>query len=97
MALPWAYPWSSAAAYALGKPNLLLAENAEYLVLATRPAQRQQTWQRFLLADDGREAMVRRGDWVIGDDQFRQRVLLEQGRPAARRRGRPPKAASVAR
>jgi putative transposase len=59
-ALPWAYPWSSAAAYALGRPNLLLAENAEYLVLATSPAQRQETWQRFLLADDGREAMVRR-------------------------------------
>jgi hypothetical protein len=83
--------WSSAAAYALGQPDALLAENAEYLALASSPAQRQEVWQRFLLADDRREAMVRRGDWAIGDDDFRQRVLLEHGRPAARGRGRPPK------
>jgi hypothetical protein len=35
--------------------------------------------------------MVRRGDWAIGDEEFRQRVLLEHGWPAARRPGRPPK------
>jgi putative transposase len=97
VALPWAYPWSSAAAYALGKPDVLLTENAEYLGLASSAAQRQETWQRFLLADDRREAMVRRGDWAIGDEDFRQRVLLEQGLPAPRRRGRPPKPASAAR
>jgi putative transposase len=96
-ALPWEYVWSSAAAYALGKPDALLAENAEYLGLACSADQRQETWQRFLLTDDRREAMVRRGDWAIGDDEFRQRVLLEHGRPAARRRGRPPKPASAAR
>jgi hypothetical protein len=44
-----------------------------------------------LRADDRREAVVRRGDWAIGDEEFCQRVLLEHGRPAARRRGRPPK------
>jgi hypothetical protein len=97
--LPWAYPWSSAAACALGQPDALLAENAEYLGLASSPAQRQEMWQRFLLADDRREAMVRRGDWAIGDDDFRQHVLLEHGRPAARGRGRPrkPNVASAAR
>jgi hypothetical protein len=81
----------------LGKPDPLLVENAEYLGLASSAVQRQETWQRFLLADDRRETMVRRGDWAIGDEEFRQRVLLEHGRPAARRRGRPPKAASAAR
>jgi putative transposase len=96
VALPWAYPWSSAATYALGKPDPLLAENAEYLSLASSAAQRQKTWQRFLLTDDRREAMVRRGDWAIADEESRQRVLLEHGRSAARRRGRPPKPASTA-
>jgi hypothetical protein len=77
----------------LGKPDALLADHAEYLGLASSPGQRQETWQRFLHADDRREAMVRRGDWAIGDDEFRQRVLLEHGRPTPRRRGRPPKPA----
>jgi putative transposase len=89
--LPWEYVWSSAAAYALGKRDGLLAENAVYLGLASSLEQRQQQWQRFLLADDRREAMVRRGDWAIGDDEFRKRVLLAHSRPAPRRRGRPPK------
>jgi hypothetical protein len=58
------YEWSSAAAYALGKPHVLLDmdENAEYVDLASSPSQRQKTWQRFLLGDDRREAAVRRGD-----------------------------------
>jgi hypothetical protein len=74
-----------------------LAENAEFLGLASSAAQRQQAWQRFLLADDRREAMMRRGDWAIGDEGSRQRVSLEHGRPVVRRRGRPPKSASAAR
>jgi putative transposase len=97
VALPWAYRWSSAATYALGKPDPLLAENAEYLSLGSSAAKRQETWQRSLLAADRREAMARRGDWSIGDEGFRQRVQLEDGRPAARRRGRPPRSASAAR
>jgi hypothetical protein len=52
---------------------------------------RQKTRQRFVLASDRREATVRRGDRAIGDEEFRQRVLLEPGRPAARRRGRRPR------
>jgi hypothetical protein len=94
--LPWEYAWSSAAAYALRKPDALLAENAEYLGLASSPGQRQETWQRFMLADDRREATVWRGDWAIRDEEFRQRVLLEHRRPAPRRRGRPPKPVSAA-
>jgi putative transposase len=56
--LPWEYAWSSAATNALGKPDALLAEHVEYPRLAASPGQRQQTWQRFLLADDRREATV---------------------------------------
>jgi putative transposase len=97
VALPWEYPWSSAAAYTLGKSDGLLAENTEYLGLASSPEQREQRWRGFLLADDRGEETVRRGDWAIGDDEFRQRVLQERGRPTPRRRGRPPKAVSGAR
>ena len=37
MALPWEYLWPSAAAYALGKTDRLLAENAEYVALSPEP------------------------------------------------------------
>jgi hypothetical protein len=73
----------------------LLADNPEYLALAESPARRQQLWREFLLADDPREEAVRRGDWTIGDDDFRRRALLAQGRPAPRRRGRPRKEATA--
>jgi len=88
---PWQYPWSSAAAYALGEPNPLLADNGEYLALAAEPARRQALWQQFLLETDPREEVVRCGEWAIGDDDFRLRALLHQGRAGPRRRGRPRK------
>jgi putative transposase len=91
----WQYPWSSARAYALGEADPLLADNPEYLGLAESPGRRQQLWREFLLADDPREEAVRCGDWAVGDGDFRRRVLVAQGRPAPRRRGRPRKAGVV--
>jgi putative transposase len=92
VAEPGQYPWSSARAYALGEPDALVDESPEYLALADSAARRQQLWREFLLGEDPREEVVRRGDWAIGDDSFRLRVLQAQGRPAPRRRGRPRKA-----
>jgi len=80
VALPWDYAWSSAATYALGQPRPLLADNAEYLALSAEPAARQQHWRAFLLGGDPREEKVRRGDWAIGDDEFRVRACRERGR-----------------
>ena len=91
MGLPWEYVWSSAAAYALGKPDPLLAENAEYLALAATAEARQQRWRALLVAADPREEVMRRGDWAVGDEALRPRALQELGRPAPRRRGRPRK------
>jgi putative transposase len=92
VAEPWQYAWSSARAYALGEADALLDENPEYVGLSDKPARRQQLWREFLLGADVREDVVQRGDWAIGDEDFRRRVLHEQGRPGPRRRGRPPKA-----
>jgi putative transposase len=94
--LPWDYPRSSARAYALGEPNPLLAENAEYLALSPDGARRQLLWREFLLGDDPKEAIVRQGGWAIGNDDFRRRARVENGRPAQRRRGRPSKQVSRA-
>ncbi len=52
---------------------------------------RQQLWREFLLGDDPNEQVVRRSDWIIGDDNFRQRMEHAADRPAPRRRGRPRK------
>ncbi len=91
VAEPWDYRWSSARAYALGEADPLLAENPEYLALSEGPARRQELWRAFLLGQDPREEVVRRGDWAVGDEDFRRRVRVAQGRPGPRRRGRPPK------
>jgi len=88
---PWQYPWSSAAAYALGQSNALLTDHTEYLALSPDAARRQRLWREFLMGDDPLEEEVRRGDWALGDASFRRRVLHQRGRPAPRSRGRPPK------
>jgi putative transposase len=92
---PWAYRWSSARAYALGVTDPLLAENAEYLDLSQEPDRRQELWREFLLGPDPRQEALRAGDWAIGDDDFRLRAHLQQGRPGPRRRGRPRKHAAA--
>ena len=92
VALPWEYPWSSCPAYALGKSDPLLTEGPCYLELSPDPARRPELWREFLLGEDVREAVVRRQDWALGDDDFRQRMAQVLGRPAPRRRGRPRKA-----
>jgi hypothetical protein len=48
-------------------------------------------WQEFLLGEDEREAAIRRGDWALGDDDFRKRMAQVLGRPMPRHRGRPAK------
>jgi putative transposase len=90
VALPWEYRWSSSPAYALGAPDPLLSYNVWYQGLGRDPAERQQRWREFLLGDDPIEAIVRRGDWTVGDDDYRRRMQQSAARPA-RRRGRPPK------
>jgi putative transposase len=82
---PWQFRWSSARAYALGDADALLAENAEYLGLADAPLRGPHLWREFLLGDDLREKVVRRGDRASGDEHFRRRALVAQGRPAPRR------------
>jgi putative transposase len=91
--LPWDYRWSSCRAYALGEGNGLLAVNPWYEELSPEPTRRQQLWREFLLGEDVKEAAVRRPDWVVGSETFRQRMQQAASRPAPRRRGRPSKAA----
>ncbi len=93
---PWDYVWSSARAHALGEANGLVTESAEYGEFGTEAAVRQRRWREFLLGEDPCEELIRRGDWAIGDEAFRLRVLQAQGRPAPRGRRRPWKADAVA-
>ena len=93
MAQPWEYRWSSAAAFALGKPEPLVDENPWYRELSPAEGRRQALWQEFVRGNDPREEEIRRGAWVIGNAAFQQQVELERGRPVRRRRGRPRKPA----
>jgi putative transposase len=87
--LPWDYRWSSCRAYAWGEADALLASNPWYEEWSPEPARRQQLGREFLLAEDWKEAEVRRQDWIVGSAAFRWRMQQAAGRPAPRRRGRP--------
>ena len=59
-------------------------------------SRRQQLWQEFLLGEDVHEKVVSRGDWAVGDDDFRREWAAMHGRPAPRPRGRPRKVTATA-
>jgi putative transposase len=86
---PWAYRWSSAAAYACGAADALLAANPWYEALAAEAVGRQARWRAFVLGEDPKEAAIERQDWLIGSDAFRIQAHCEQGRTAPRTQGRP--------
>jgi putative transposase len=90
LAEPWQYGWSSCRAYALGEADPLLCYNVWYQSLGSEPGVRQQRWREFLLGADPHEEVIRRGDWVLGNDGHRRRLQQCEARPA-RRRGRPRK------
>jgi putative transposase len=92
VALPWEYAWSSARAYALGWADRMVDESPSYTELAATPGRRQELWRQFLLNADEREAEVQRGDWALGDADFRRQLSYLAGRAVPRRRGRPRKA-----
>ena len=91
---PWHYPWSSGAAYALGKCDGLLADNPWYAALATELTERMRRWREFLLGDDPKESTIRAADWAVGGAAFRQRLHRPAGRAEPRGRGRPLAAAA---
>ena len=78
--VPREYEWSSCRAYALGAPDPLLSYNVWYRELAQNEQGRQQRWREFLLGDDPKEELVRRGDWIVGEDSYRRRMELPQAR-----------------
>jgi putative transposase len=86
---PWSYRWSSCRAYALGEADGLLAPNPWYQELASAAERRQALWREFLLGEDAKEEVVRRGDWVVGSEAFRVRQRQQAGRPVPRMSGRP--------
>ena len=67
VAEPWTYRWSSCPAYALGRHDPLFSYNVWYQERGADAGQRSSSWREFLLGDDPQEALVRRGDWVLGD------------------------------
>jgi len=88
---PWSYPWSSCRYYALGEPDALVSEDPCYTELSPDRERRQQLWRSFLMEADPRAEVVRRGDWAVGDESFRQQMGLLLGRPIPRQVGRPRK------
>jgi putative transposase len=91
VAAPWDWPWSSCRAQALGEANDLVDPNPYYLELGADPARRQQRWREFLLGEDPKEEAIRRQDWLVGDEGFRQEAAEHRSWPVGRGKGRPRK------
>ena len=91
---PWEYRWSSCRAYAFGENDVLRARNPWYEALARQAECRQQLWRVFLQGEDAKEEVVRREDWVVGTEPFRQQLQQRGRRPVPRSRGRPTEAAA---
>jgi putative transposase len=89
VAAPWQYEWSSCRAYALGVADPLLAYNVWYRALASDAQGREQRWREFLLEDDAKEEIVRRGDWILGEETYRRQMQQPKARATRRVRGRP--------
>jgi hypothetical protein len=88
---PWSYPWSSGRYYALGEADALVTESPCSTELSPDLERRKQLWRSFLMAADAREEVVRRGDWAVGDESFRQQMGLLLGRPILSQVSRPRK------
>jgi REP-associated tyrosine transposase len=75
-----AYPWSSAAAYALGTPNPLITFHPSYLALSCYTRVRQRHYRILLALDDDSREDVRDPRWTteraVGSPAFRARYGL---------------------
>ena len=80
---PWDYAWSSCRHYALGEPNERLTPDPYYLELGPEPSQRQERWRQFLLDADRKEEVIRRQDWVLGDQDLARQTANRYGRKLA--------------
>jgi len=69
----------------------LVVENSHYLDFGAAADSRQRRWREFLIHEDPKEPLIRRADWVVGDETFQKRFHDHRGRAVQRRRGRPPK------
>lgn len=98
---PEHYPWSSFHANALGRLDPIVTPHERYVALAGSVLDRLAAY-RFICdapfdggtLDDVRSSI--RGNWALGDDDFRERLTIRTGRRAGpRRRLEPPVALSA--
>jgi putative transposase len=81
---PATYPWSSCAAYALGRPNPLITFHPSYLALSPYPKVRQRQYRTLLLPSPDPRLDARDPRWTtqraVGSAAFLTRYLPARGR-----------------
>lgn len=81
------YPWSSHAANAQGGADALVTPHPLYKTLAATPAGRAAAYRRLFEKErPGDLALIRQsiqGNWVLGNDNFRQKMARKTGREDA--------------
>jgi REP-associated tyrosine transposase len=87
--LPWDYAWSSCRRLVQGVEDALVDESPALAELIAEAKGRQEWWRGSLMGADANEEAVRKGEWAIGDKQFRSKLRQRNGRPSRGGPGRP--------
>src|SRR5206468_11066469 len=85
---PWEWTFSLCASMACGRSELLLFSFHCSAAPAIDTLSLHDALPIFLVGDDPKEELIRRDDWIVGNEEFRWRMHQQADRQATRRRWR---------
>lgn len=86
------YPYSSAAYYCIGRADTLTIQSPSYNDFGRGDAERRERYKRFLLNfSEEEERIFRDYEYPQGSEEFKRRLIKENGRYIPRRKGKPRK------
>lgn len=84
------YPYSSAGYYCSGREDTLTTRSPCYSEFGEDDAERREQYKKFLLSfDEEKERQFRDYEHPQGSEEFKRRIVKENGRYVPRRRGKP--------
>ncbi|MEW6101854.1 MAG: transposase [Candidatus Omnitrophota bacterium] len=86
------YPYSSAAYYCIGKADEIVTESPAYFDFGRVGSERREEYKKFLLSfNEEEERLFRNCEHPQGSEEFKRRLIKENGRYMPRRKGKPRK------
>lgn len=86
------YPYSSAAHYCIGRIDTVTAQGPDYDDFGKDIAERREQYKKFLSSfNEEEEKLFRNNEYPQGNEEFKRRLIKENGRYIPRRKGKPRK------